>query len=311
MLRLMPSTLPLIPYPLKLIPYHKTYRMEHERLIGIDLGATNVRAGLVGNGSIQQINARKIRSSGTVQEVLDDIYAVTDPLVNSGVKGIGIGVPGVVDVNEGIVYDVQYIPSWVEVSLKDHLQQRYQLPVFVNNDANCFALGEYYFGKGKGHTSMIGLTVGTGLGAGIIINKHLFSGPNCGAGEFGMVAYLDQVYEYYCSGQFFSNVHQLDGEVVFRQANQGNTQALQLYAEMGMHLGNAIKMIMYTYDPTLIVLGGSVRFAYPYFQEAMWRQIKTFAFTKSVSRLTIEVSGLESSGILGAASLYYDAHGTS
>jgi len=59
------------------------------------------------------------------------------------------------------------------------------------------------------------------------------------------------------------------------------------------------------------VLGGSVRFAYPYFQEAMWRQIKTFAFTKSVSRLTIEVSGLESSGILGAASLYYDAHGTS
>ena len=276
-------------------------------MIGIDLGATNVRAGLVGNSSIQHINANKIRSSGSVQDVLDDIYAVTDPLVGIDVKAIGIGVPGVVDTDEGIVYDVQYIPSWVEVPLKEKLQQRYQLPVFVNNDANCFALGEYHFGKGKGHKNMIGLTVGTGLGAGIIINRHLYSGPNCGAGEFGMVAYLDQVYEYYCSGQFFTNVHHLDGEVVFTLAQQGSPQALALYAEMGMHLGHAIKMIMYTYDPVLIVLGGSVRFAYAYFQAAMWQQIKTFAFTKSVTRLTIAVSELESSGILGAASLYYDA----
>ena len=276
-------------------------------MIGIDLGATNVRAGLVGNGSIQHINASKIRSSGSVQDVLEDIYAVTDPLVGKDVKAIGIGVPGVVDVDEGIVYDVQYIPSWVEVPLKEKLQDRYQLPVFVNNDANCFALGEYYFGKGKGQKNMIGLTLGTGLGAGIIINRHLYSGPNCGAGEFGMVAYLDQVYEYYCSGQFFTNVHHLDGEGVFTQAQQGSPQALALYAEMGIHLGHAIKMIMYTYDPALIVLGGSVRFAYPYFKEAMWQQIKTFAFTKSVTRLTISVSELESSGILGAASLYYDA----
>ncbi len=281
--------------------------MEHEKVIGIDLGATNVRAGLVGNGSIQHINASKIRSSGSVQDVLEDIYAVTDPLVGKDVKAIGIGVPGVVDVDEGIVYDVQYIPSWVEVPLKEKLQDRYQLPVFVNNDANCFALGEYYFGKGKGQKNMIGLTLGTGLGAGIIINRHLYSGPNCGAGEFGMVAYLDQVYEYYCSGQFFTNVHHLDGEGVFTQAQQGSPQALALYAEMGIHLGHAIKMIMYTYDPALIVLGGSVRFAYPYFKEAMWQQIKTFAFTKSVTRLTISVSELESSGILGAASLYYDA----
>ena len=281
--------------------------MNHPSVVGIDLGATNVRGGIVQQGNISGILSKKIRSRGTEEEVMQDLFSITDQLVNKDVASIGIGVPSVVDTELGIVYDVQHIPSWVEVPLKQRMEERYHIPVFVNNDANCFALGEYYFGKGKGQKNMIGLTLGTGLGAGIIINRHLYSGPNCGAGEFGMVAYLDQVYEYYCSGQFFTNVHHLDGEGVFTQAQQGSPQALALYAEMGIHLGHAIKMIMYTYDPALIVLGGSVRFAYPYFKEAMWQQIKTFAFTKSVTRLTISVSELESSGILGAASLYYDA----
>jgi glucokinase len=69
---------------------------------------------------------------------------------SEGVAAIGIGVPSVVDVAAGIVYDVQYIPSWVEVPLKRLLEGRYGKPVFVNNDANCFALGEYHFGKGSG-----------------------------------------------------------------------------------------------------------------------------------------------------------------
>ena len=179
--------------------------------------------------------------------------------------------------------------------------------MFVNNDANCFALGEYYFGKGKGYNSMIGLAIGTGVGAGIIINKKLYAGRNCGAGEFGMVDYLDKIYEYYCSGSFFENVYGLNGEFVFEKAKKEDAQALKLYDELGTHLGNCIKMIMYTYDPELIILGGSVRHAYDYFQEAMWKRIKTCVFSKSAERLIIEISSLQNSGIFGAAALYYDA----
>lgn len=281
--------------------------MNTNTVIGIDLGATNVRGAQVSKNSMGNILSARIRSNGSVEDVLQDIYTITDKLIDNGIAAIGIGVPGVVDVEDGIVYDVQYIPSWVEVPLKQHMQNRYNVPVFVNNDANCFALGEYYFGKGQGSKNMIGVTLGTGLGAGIIINNHLYAGPNCGAGEFGMVQYLDHVFEYYCSGQFFGNVYQLDGTEVFKQAQQGDARALELYAEMGMHLGNAIKMIMYTYDPSLIIFGGSVRFAYPYFKEAMWERIKTFAFRKTIDKLVIELSELESSGILGAAALYYDA----
>ena len=75
---------------------------------------------------------------------------------------------------------------------------------------------------------------------------------------------------------------------------------------MGTHLGNAIKTIMYTYDASFIVLGGSVRHAYPYFEKNMWARIKTFAFGHSITNLKIELSELENAGILGAAGLYYD-----
>ncbi len=281
--------------------------MSKVKVIGVDLGATNIRAAIVKKDTISEMQSKRINSSGTEQEVLKDVFEVVDTLADDSATAIGIGVPGVVDVEQGIVYDVQYIPSWKEVPLKKWMEERYSLPVFVNNDANCFALGEHYFGKGKGVDSMIGLAIGTGVGAGVIINNKLYAGPNCGAGEFGMVDYLDKVYEFYCSGSFFQNVHQLDGEEVFQRAKKGDGQALKLYEEMGTHLGNAMKMIMYTYDPSLIILGGSVRLAYDFFQETMWQRIRTFAFTKSAERLKIGISELPNSGILGAAALYYDS----
>ncbi len=277
------------------------------KVIGIDLGATNIRGAVVTGDSLSNIVSNRIHSDGSAQDVLNDIYQVVDALVDDSVKSIGIGVPSVVDVAEGIVYDVQYIPSWVEVPLKKLMEARYHIPVFVNNDANCFAVGEYHFGKGKGVDSMIGLTLGTGLGAGVIINNKLYAGYNCGAGEFGLFDYKDNVLEYYCSGSFFQNVYKLDGEQVFEDAKKGDARALELYEELGTHIGHAIKMVMYAYDPQLIILGGSVRHAYDFFQKTMWQQIKTLAYTKSAERIRIEVSALQNSGILGAAALYYDA----
>jgi glucokinase len=277
------------------------------KVIGIDLGATNIRGAVVNGEDISEIISRRVQTKGTELQVLNDVYSLIDALIDGEVKAIGIGVPSVVDVKLGIVYDVIHIPSWKEVHLKELLENRYHIPVFVNNDANCFALGEHYFGKGKGVEDMVGLTIGTGVGAGIIINNHLYAGKNCGAGEFGMVDYLDHNYEFYSSGSFFQNVYGLNGEEVYKNARNGDAQALKLYAEMGKHLGNAIKMIMYTYDTGLIILGGSVPAAFDFFEEAMWERIKTFEFPKSIEQLEIKTSALENSGILGAAALYYDA----
>ncbi len=277
------------------------------KVIGVDLGATNIRGAVVIDGFLTHIEAARIHSDGSVEEVLNDIYQVVDKLMEEDVVAIGIGVPSVVDVNQGIVYDVLYIPSWVEVPLKRLMEQRYNVPVYVNNDANCFAVGEYHFGKGKGVNSMIGITLGTGLGAGVVINKKLYAGYNCGAGEFGCLDYRDNILEYYASGSFFKNVYGLDGTKVFEDAQKGDERALELYAELGTHIGNGIKMVMYAVDPELIILGGSVRLAYEYFQKTMWEAVRTFMYSKSIERIRIGVSELQNSGILGAAALYYDA----
>jgi glucokinase len=277
-----------------------------KQIIGIDLGGTHLRAGLVLGNSLSSLVTQRINPNGATSEVLKDLFFLIYKLLTGSVEAIGIGVPGLVDVKNGTVYDVVNIPSWKEVPLQQLMKERYTLPVFINNDANCFALGEFYFGKGRGADSMVGLTIGTGLGSGVIINRKLYLGKNGGAGEFGMIEYLDQYVEYYASGQFFKNVYQSDGEDVFKKAQDGDTEALKMYDEMGSHLGRAIKTILYALDIDLIIVGGSVRKAWPYFQKAVWQQVKTFAFQRTRESLRIEISELENSGILGAASLYYD-----
>ena len=278
----------------------------NNNIIGIDLGGTNISAGLIIKNELQEISSVKINAQGSAEEVLQELFSATDPLINDSVTAIGIGVPGLVDLQNAVVFDVVHIPSWKKVPLQKWMEERYHLPVRINNDANCFALGEFYFGKGRDCNSMIGLTIGTGLGSGLILNKKLFSGKYCGAGEFGMIDYLDKCYEYYCSGQYFNNVYQIDGEVVFKKALEGNTDALRMYEEMGSHLGNAIKMILYALDVEMIVLGGSVRHAYPFFSKMMWQQIKTSAFKKSAEDVRIEISELKNSGVLGAAALFFE-----
>src|ERR1700729_3426791 len=107
--------------------------MKNIKIIGIDLGATNIRGAVVYNEEISEITSRRIHTKGTQEQVLEDVYSLIDALIDDEVKAIGIGVPSVVDVKLGIVYDVIHIPSWKEVNLKELLKSRYHILVFVNN----------------------------------------------------------------------------------------------------------------------------------------------------------------------------------
>lgn len=276
-------------------------------ILGVDLGGTNARAAIVRGQRLGDVSSVQINAGGSVEEVLDQLCGLIDRAKVSGTDGIGIGVPSVVDIAQGIVYDVQNIPSWQAVPLKSILEERYAVPALVNNDANCFALGERHFGKGIGRQSLIGLILGTGFAGGVIIDGRLYAGKNCGAGEFGLIPYLESIHEHYCSGQFFTRRAGQSGEALFRRAAEGDQEALGVFAEFGHHLGQAVKTILYAYDPEMIVLGGSVRKAFRFFEAAMWDAIRSFAFSNSVKALTIAVSELDHVAILGAAALHYDA----
>ena len=277
--------------------------MNHKSMIGVDLGGTNVRAGLISDHRMAKLASRSITSQGAEAEVLKEVIDVIDRIYESDVAGIGVGVPGVVDTKNGIVYDVQNIPSWKEVHLKQKLQDYFKTPVYINNDANCFAIGEKHFGHGKAYRQIVGLITGTGMAAGIIVNGKLYEGHNCGAGEFGMIPYRDHNYEYYCSGQYFTHEYRIGGDQLFRQASDGDERALKIFASYGAHLGSAIIAILYAVDPEIIILGGSVSKAYSFYQSALHQKLKTFAYSPVVDRLTIEVSETPHIAVFGAATL--------
>ena len=276
------------------------------KAIGVDLGGTNVRCGLVEDEKIINLLAKPINSSGTEIEVLNDIFLLLDDLVADDIEGIGIGVPSVVDVENGIVYDVYNIPSWKSVPIKTILEKRYNKPVYVNNDANCFALGEKYFGKAKKYNNIVGLIIGTGLGAGIIINGKLYNGTNCGAGEFGMIPFKDDILEHYCSGYFFKKKYDITGEELYNLAVSKDEFALNVFREYGKNLGEGIKIILYAIDPEIIVMGGSVSKSFKYFKDALFETISDFGYPKSLEKLKIEVSDVENVAILGAVGLLMD-----
>ncbi len=280
-------------------------------IIGVDLGGTNVRSGRIEAGRILQTSSLRIRSEGAKEEVLEDLIRCIAEVMRPGVEAIGVGVPAVVDTREGVVSDVVNIPSWKEVPLKRVLEDRFGRPVWVNNDANCFAAGEWHYGKGKGVPNMVGLILGTGVAGGLICNSRLYEGRNCGAGEFGMLPYLDRNLEFYASGNFFRYSCGQSGEDLCQQALSGDPGALQVFQEYGRHVSWVIRSVLFTVDPQMIVLGGSVSKAFPFFRDSLWDHLQDFPYKPVIRNIRIESSETENIALLGAAALFYTQSVTS
>lgn len=272
-------------------------------ILGVDLGGTSIQLGVLDDGILINRNAFPSPSHDDEVTSLRFLIDCIKTIITPQVKGIGIGVPSIVDVERGIVYDVVNIPSWKEVPLKSILEQEFGIPVFVNNDSNCFALGELYFGQGKGYNHIIAITLGTGVGAGVIIDGKLYDGQNTGAGEIGCITYLEQNFEYYCASNYFEHFYHTTGKKVFQLAELGNQDALQIWNEFGHHLGMLIQTVLYTYDPQVIILGGSISKAYRYFEESMKQSLETFSYPSALQNLLIKISDNEDVALLGAAGL--------
>lgn len=281
--------------------------VDNQCAVGVFLGGKSLRVGRVRNNMVEASLALEINNHNPEELILKEIMEAIDQVFTSDVGGIGIGVPSLVDVSKGIVYNVENMPSWREVHLGDLLTERYKVGVYVNNDANCFTIGEKYFGKAKKYANVVGVVVGVGLGCGVITNNHLYSGSNCGAGEFGYIPYRDHNYEYYCTTQYFETKYGLKPDVLYRRAKKQDKIALAILEQFGLDFGKAIKTIVYTYDPECIVVGGTISRFFPYFEEFMWKVIRKFQYEKTVEKLKIVVSDQPDIAVLGAAALYYDA----
>lgn len=274
-----------------------------QAFIGVDLGGTKIEVARVEQGIICTRRHEKFDAQGSEASVVWAIIELIESCMTEAVVAIGVGVPGVVDTENGIVYDLVNIPSWRKVYLKKALSDYFGVAVVINNDANCFAIGEKRFGRGKPYKDIVGISLGTGLGVGLVVNNNLHSGINCGAGEFGQIQYLDSDYESYCSGRFFKLNYSVSGEELCRQAKANNPDAIAAFKEFGVHLGRAIASMLLAYDPQCIVIGGSVAKAYPYFKDEIFSELEKFPYQSVIKTLKIEQSVTRDIAVLGAASL--------
>ena len=274
-----------------------------ENIIGIDMGGTTIKGGLIeGEFMVRQVSAdTQAQAGGDI--TLNILKGVIRQLKNSNTKAIGIGVPSVVDKNKGIVYNVQNIKDWEEVHLKDLLEAEFNIPVYIDNDANCFAYGEKIFGKGRDFRNFVGITLGTGVGGGIIQNNHLLLDSNCGSGEFGEIPYLDSILEDYCGSSFFVRNANMTGYEAAIKAKQGDLEAIRIYEEYGLHLSMLVKIILLIIDPEAIIFGGSIAKSFDLFEKSMYENLTDFPYPNSVDKIQILTSDLHEIGVLGAGAL--------
>lgn len=153
--------------------------------LSIDLGGTNIRIAQVEKGNCLNKVSVPCLAQQDASTVLNQLSLLIRNMMNEQVDGIGIGVPSIVDPEKGIVYNVANISSWKEIHLKEILENEFKVAVAINNDSNCFTLGESLYGEGKSYTNMVGVTIGTGIGAGVVIGRRLYGGQYMGAGEIG------------------------------------------------------------------------------------------------------------------------------
>lgn len=245
--------------------------------IGIDLGGTKIRAGLIdSDGIVLKTNTLCCPSSGAKEEVIDRIIEMIDSYFDSSVDLIGVGVPAIVDA-DGVVSDCVNIPSWDRVELGAILTKRYGVKVKVNNDCNCFALGVKAWEPCRGYDDIVCITLGTGVGSGLILNGELYTGQNCGAGEIGGIQYKDRDFEYFCSSSFFKSKG-TSGKKETDAAREGDPAALAIWEEFGANVGDLICAVLLAYDPQAIVIGGSITIAAPFFEKSMRARLAQFPY---------------------------------
>ena len=271
--------------------------------IGIDLGGTNMRVGLTDGATLVNSVIEPCPSKEAEEVVVNQLKRQIAQLMSEDVTSIGVGVPSVVDCQQGIVYNVANIPSWKEVHLKEILEKEFGVPVAVNNDANCFALGVWKYGEGKGTRDMVGLTMGTGIGSGIIIDGKLYNGVNTGAGEIGSLPFKDADYEFYCSSRFFSELHGDTGANFGKRAQAGDAEAVAVWNEFGEIVGELIKAVLFTYAPEAIIIGGGIASAFSLFEAPMRASLESFPYPANVAATRIMPSTLPNAAILGAGAL--------
>lgn len=310
--------------------------MDRKYAIGIDLGGTTINGVVLDyEGNIIFRHTIDTKSELGEKIVLERIIKIINYVIkkskvsNNNIKGIGIGVPGPLDIKRGIIISNTNLP-FRNFNIVNPIKDHFKVPVYLDNDANVAAIGEYKFGAGRGSKNMIFITISTGIGGGAILNGKIYrgkssnaleighmtlkeDGPKCNCGNFGCVEALS-------SGTAISKkartelnkgkvsslkkLNKISAYNVFQEAKNGDSLAQKIVDEALEYLGICVSNIITVLDPDTIVIGGGVSKAGDIIFNKINKVIKERCFEVMWKSTKItKASLLDNSGVIGAASL--------
>jgi glucokinase len=288
--------------------------------IGVDLGGTNLRIAAVDeSGALVEKVTTGTQVKRGRDAVIDDMVAAIRALTSkfqgkSKLLGVGIGVPGIIDKYTGMVRESPNLPGWSDYPVRDVIEQKLQTPIFLENDANVAALGENWLGAAKGNDDVCMITLGTGVGGGLVLRQRVWhgmtgmageighmtvdpNGPRCGCGSFGCLeayasatAVVRMAREAIAGGQAdqlkrtASDDAEFSARSVFNLALQGDGPARQIFAKVGWALGIGLANLINLLNLRMYVIGGGVSAGWQAFAPTMFEEVfrRCFVYAATV-----------------------------
>ena len=316
-------------------------------VLGIDIGGTNLVVGSVAEdgSALHALRSEPTHAEAGQRDVLDRLIALAQrtieqtrrELPEAEIIGLGVGAPGPLDTKSGVVLLTPNL-GWINLPLRQIIHERLKLPAVLDNDANCAVLGEWWMGAARGSRNAIGITIGTGIGGGIIIDGQLFHGASDCAGEIGHITIDTEgrrckcgnygCLEAYASGPNIAlraveeikagaesrlatyvggDLRQVTAQTVYQAAHDGDDLALEVVNDTAKFLGTGIANLLNIFNPEVVVVCGGVTLAGDHLFVPLRREVARRAFKPAVSVCRIVPSELAgTAGVYGAAKVFLD-----
>lgn len=311
-----------------------------ELVFAADLGGTHLRVATVDrNGKIycrkMQPTPQAEKPNEIVRELINAAHAFqpTAPEAGGGISAVSVVVPGTVNVAEGVVVKAPNVPCLDGFRLAAALESELEWPVILENDANAAAIGELWQGAGQGYRTLICVTLGTGVGGGIILDGKLWRGVDGSAGEIGHIG-VDPFagvpctcgsrgcLEVYASAtaivrmtrearprypnSMLHNTEDLTSEKIYQAGREGDELAIEVFRRMGVYLGIGLASLINVLNPEIVVIGGGLSNGWDLFGKHMNQQVLERAFPIPARRVKIVRAQCgDDAGLLGAARLAF------
>ncbi len=306
-------------------------------VIGIDLGGTFIKAAIVDpRGRVLARMKRPTEAAMGKERVVDNVFSIVRALKAvsfslGGISALGMGIPGVIDFRRGVISTSPNLPGWENIPIRKMLSRRVGMPLYLENDANAAALGEKWMGAAKDVQDFCFITLGTGVGGGLVLDGKIWhgadgmagevghmtidpDGPRCRCGNRGCLemyasakALQRMIRQVLSSGKrsrFFGEIRgkEISGDVIHRAAKAGDRVSREAFARMGSALGIGIASLVNLLNLEKVVFGGGLSAAWKFFSPALRGEVKSRAFAAPARRVRIvRAAAGEDAGVLGAA----------